>query len=56
MDSLNCRAMIAVEMIGLMGNGIWDFPNCPTPSDVCNFVILSLQYQPTVKSCRCLVY
>lgn len=29
-----CRAVVAVETLGLMGNRIWDFPDCPTLSDV----------------------
>ena len=29
-----CRAVVAVEMLGLMGNRIWDFPDCPTLTNV----------------------
>ena len=30
----HCRAIVAIEMISRMGNGIWDFPNCPSLHEV----------------------
>ena len=28
------RGVVAVEMLSLLGNRIWDFPDCPTLTDV----------------------
>ena len=28
--AIQCRAMVAVGVVSAQGNGIWDFPNCPT--------------------------
>ncbi|XP_064381874.1 cilia- and flagella-associated protein 46-like [Halichondria panicea] len=33
-----CRAMVAVKLLCSQGNGIWDFPNCPTLSEVSGMV------------------
>ena len=30
----HCRAVVSVEMLSLMGNRIWDFPECPSLNDV----------------------
>lgn len=42
MDNFKCRAVVEVEMLSLMGNGVWDFPTCPSPQDVCNTYFVSL--------------
>eukprot|EP00731_Ephydatia_muelleri_P020306 Em0013g33a len=34
----HCRAIVATEMIEKLGNGIWDFPNCPTLNEVYDLI------------------
>ena len=33
-EAAHCKAVVAVEMLSLMGNRIWDFPDCPSLNDV----------------------
>ena len=33
-DTAQCRTVVAVEMLSLMGNKIWDFPDCPSLTEV----------------------
>ncbi len=34
----HCRAMIAVKLLGVQGNKIWDFPSPPSLSEVASMV------------------
>lgn len=33
-EAAHCRAVVAVEMLSLVGNRIWDFPDCPSLNNV----------------------
>ena len=33
-EATHCRAVVAVEMLSLVGNRIWDFPDCPSLNNV----------------------
>jgi tetratricopeptide (TPR) repeat protein len=37
-DTAQCRAVVAVEMLSLMGNRIWDFPDCPSLNEAFELV------------------
>lgn len=39
-EAVHCRAIVAVEMLSIMGNGIWDFPDCPSLNNVSHTIIV----------------
>lgn len=55
MDAFKCRAFVEVEMLSVMGNGIWDFTNCPSLNDVCNTFLCFFSLMQHFAGCKFIV-